>query len=279
MTGATPETIDKEITAVIEGAVARTPGVVSLSVPEQRRPEPRHHPVRPVDRHRRRRQRSPRRNRRAFARLPTDSDPPTIVKADANSDAIMRLAVTSSTMPIEDLTRLVNDQVVDRLAAVEGVADVQLSGDRDPLIRIIVDPDALAARRLTVAELVAALGNVALDAPAGQVSDANQTLLVRADASAKSADAIAAIQITPGTHVRDVADVVFGPADRTTSLRMNGKNGIGLGIIRQAKSNTLDISAGIAAAVADLRTRPAEGRHHHHHLRRRHVHPRLDPAR
>ena len=80
--------------------------------------------------------------------LPDDADPPTIVKADADSDAIMRLAATSATLSIQDLTKIVEDRIVDRLAAVEGVADVQVFGDRDPLVQIIIDPDALAARGL-----------------------------------------------------------------------------------------------------------------------------------
>ena len=106
---------------------------------------------------------------------------------------------------------------------------------------------------------MSALGDIALDAPAGRVSDANQTLLVRADASAKTPEAISAIEINPNTRVSDVADVVFGPAERTTSLRMNGKTGIGLGILRQAKSNTLDISAGVSAAVDELQPSLPEG--------------------
>jgi HAE1 family hydrophobic/amphiphilic exporter-1 len=249
--GATPETVDKEITAIIEGAVARTPGVVSIasqSSAGQSRVTIQFDEATDINV-------AANDLRDAIGglrSLPDDADPPVIVKADADSDAIMRLSATADALPIEELTRIVNDRVVDRLAAVEGVADVQLFGDRDPLVRVIVDPDALAARGLTVADLATALGSVALDAPAGQVSDATQTLLVRADASAKSAEEIGAMEITPSTRVADVADVVFGPADRTTSLRMNGKTGIGLGIVRQAKSNSLEISAGVHAAVNEL---------------------------
>src|SRR5690606_11455544 len=110
-------------------------------------------------------------------------DAPTVVKADTDSDAIMRLAVTSSTTSIEDLTQIVEDEVLERLSAVEGVADVQVFGDRAPLVRVIIDPYALASRGLTVGDLQSALATVALDAPAGQISDANRTMLVRADAS------------------------------------------------------------------------------------------------
>ena len=256
--GATPETIDKEITGIIEGAVARTPGVVSISsqsVAGQSRVTIEFDPSTDINV-------AANDLRDAIGNLrdlPDDADPPTIVKADTNSDAIMRLSATSATLPIEELTQIVNDRIVDRLAAVEGVADVQLYGDRDPLVRIIIDPDALAARNLSGTDLLAALSSVTLDAPAGNVSDLNQSLLVRADASAKSAEEIGAIQINPTTRVSDVADVVFGPADKTSTLRMNGKTGVGLGIIRQAKSNALDISDGVHKAVDELNASLPDG--------------------
>ncbi len=165
----------------------------------------------------------------------------------------MQLAATSSTMSIQDLTQLVDDRVVPRLAAVDGVADVQEFGDRNPLVQIILDPDALAARKLTVADLSNALGNVTFDAPAGSLSDTFRTLLVRADATATSAEEIGNIQVNPTTKVSDVADVIFGPADRTTSLRIDGKTGIGLGIVRQAGANTLDVSKAVNAAIVELK--------------------------
>jgi HAE1 family hydrophobic/amphiphilic exporter-1 len=256
--GATPETIDKEITGLIEGAVARTPGVVSISsqsVAGQSRVTIEFDPSTDLNV-----AASDLRDAIGNLRdLPDDADPPTIVKADTNADAIMRLSATSATLPIEQLTRIVNDRIVDRLAAVEGVADVQLYGDRDPLVRIIVDPDALATHNLSGSDLLAALSSVALDAPAGKVSDLNQSLLVRADASAKSAEEVGAIQINPTTRVSDVADVVFGPADKTSTLRMNGKTGVGIAIIRQAKSNALDISDGVHKAVDELNASLPDG--------------------
>lgn len=259
-TGATPETIDKEITGIIEGAVARTPGVVAISSQSsagQSRVTVQFSTSTDINV-------AANDLRDAVGNirgLPNDSNfsPPTIVKADTSSDAIMRLAATSTTLPIDQLTAVVNDQVVDRLAAVNGVADVQLFGDRDPLVRILINSDALAARSLTVNDLLSALSSVTLDAPAGKVSDDNQSLLLRADATTKSADEIAAIQVSPHVRVSDVAEVNFGPADQTSSLRINGQTGVGLAIVRQAKSNTLDISTGIRAAVAELNASLPEG--------------------
>ena len=274
--GATPDTIDKEITAVIEGAVARTPGVVSISSQSSA----------------------------GQSRVTIEFDPSTDLNAAANDlrDAIGSAQAASPTIPkrrpssrptpiptrscgsrsprrrcrSSDLTALVNDQIIDRLAAVEGVADVEVRGDREPLVRIIIDPDALTARGLAVNDLTdgARQRHPRCARRAGVRPD--PTLLVRADASAKSAEEIAAIEINPNTRVGDIADVVFGPAERSTSLRMNGKTGIGLGIVRQAQVERPRDLLRRARRGRRAERLAARGREHHHHLRRRDFHRERD---
>jgi HAE1 family hydrophobic/amphiphilic exporter-1 len=257
--GATPETIDEQVTNVLEGAASRVPGVKAISSTSRSGSsrvvvefaETADLNIAASD------------LRDAVAnverQLPEDVDDVSIVKAAEGSDAIIRLAVTARDLPIEELTRLVEDNVVDRLAAIEGVADVTVNGNRQPLVRVLVDPNALAARGLTVADLQAALQTVALDSPAGSLSGNNQSLLVRADASVRSGEEVEAIRINRSTRVGDVADVIFGPAETVSAIRINGETGIGLGIVRQAESNTLDISAGVEQAVADLSQSLPEG--------------------
>jgi hydrophobic/amphiphilic exporter-1 (mainly G- bacteria), HAE1 family len=250
--GATPETIDKQVTSVLESAAARLPGVKSItsrsrtghtritvefddSIDINVAANDLRDAVGNVQR-----------------RLPSEVDDLRIVKADDNSDAIMRLAVTAEDMSVEDLTRLVEDTIIDRLASVDGVADVTVWGGREPLVRVLIDHQALALRGISMTDLETALRTVALDAPAGSLSNTNQTLLVRADASVTSAAEVEAIRINAATRVGDVADVIFGPADKTSTLRINGRNGVGLGVIRQAQSNTLAISEGVRGVVDEL---------------------------
>jgi HAE1 family hydrophobic/amphiphilic exporter-1 len=252
--GATPETVDKEVTSVVEGAVARTPGVTAISSTSQ--PGQSRVTVEfdtSVDLNA-----AASDLRSAIGniqnQLPNDTNlqQPTVVKADANSDPIMRLAVTSTTMPIDTLSDLVDNTVVNRLSAVDGVADVQVYGDRLPIVRIMLDPAKMAARGLSITDLENAANSVALDAPAGNITDGATSLLVRADASVTKPEQIDAIQINGKTKVGDVADVVYGPADQVSGLRFNGKTGVGMGIIRQARSNTLGVSKGVRAAVDEL---------------------------
>jgi HAE1 family hydrophobic/amphiphilic exporter-1 len=257
--GAAPETVDTQVSRVLEGAASRVPGVKSISS-QSESGESRvvvefdesidlniaANDLRDAVGN-------------AERQLPEEVEDLSIVKADDNSDAIIRLAVTAESMSIQELTKLVEDTVVDRLAAVEGVADVTLYGNREPLVRVLIDPNALAARGLTVADLQSVLETVALDAPAGSLTGNGQMLLVRADASVTSGEEVEQIRINPSVRVGDVADVVFGPAEKVSSLRINGRTGIGVGILRQAQSNTLDISEGVQAVVAQLNAGLPEG--------------------
>ncbi len=250
--GAAPETIDREVTAVIEGAAGRVAGVKSISSSSRfgssrvtvEFGDGTDLNVAATD------------MRDAIGRiandLPDAVDVPRIVKADANASAVMRIAVTSPTRSPQDLTALVEDQVEDRLLAAPGVADVQVYGDRQQIFRVEIDPAALAARGLSLADVRTALRNVSFDAPAGALKSAGQSLVVRTTAAISTPEEFEALTLAPDVHLGDVASVTLGPASGATTLRANGEIGVGLGIIRQAQSNTLDISKAVRATVAEL---------------------------
>ena len=154
---------------------------------------------------------------------------------------------------------VVQDQIEDELAAVPGVADVQVYGDRDKIFRIDVDQNKLASLGFTVADLRTALASVAFDSPAGSITTTNQDLIVRTTADVTTPEEFENIIIGGTTRIRDVATVTLGPDIGQTTLRSDGKTGIGIGIIRQAESNTLDISTGVTAAVAKLQENLPKG--------------------
>lgn len=252
--GAAPQTIDQQLTTVVEGAVARVAGLksisstssfgssrVTLEFSDSTDLNVAASDVRDAI-------------ARVTNRLPDDADEPRIVKADSDSDPIMRLAVTSDRMSLEDLTLLVDNEIIDRLASVDGVADVELYGDQDKIFRIDVDQSALASRGLTVASLTSALSNIAFDVPAGSITSTTQDIVVRATADLKTPEDFTRLIIDRNVRLGDVATVTFGPDLSSTALRSNGKAGIGMGIIRQAQSNTLSISNGVKDMVARLQT-------------------------
>jgi HAE1 family hydrophobic/amphiphilic exporter-1 len=257
--GASAQTMDQEVTDVIEGAVARVSGLKSISSESQYGQsrvtlefnDSADLAVAAND------------VRDALGRvtnqMPEDADEPRIIKADSDSQPIMRLAVTSTTLSMEDLTLLVDNEISDRLAAVDGVADVELYGDQEKVFRVDVDQTALASRGLTIADLSKSLATAAMDVPAGSLESTTQDIVVRATANLTKPEDFENVLIGDNIRLRDVATVMLGPDDGTTALRSNAVPAVGLGVLRQAQSNTLSISEGVREAVAALSKSLPEG--------------------
>ncbi|OEJ67367.1 efflux RND transporter permease subunit [Magnetovibrio blakemorei] len=247
--GASPETMDAEVTSVIEGAVARVAGVQSIdSASEENNARVRitFYPNVNLET-------AANDIREAVAaaerNLPDGVDNITVIKADDNATPIMRLAAYSDTLNQENLTRLIEDDISSRIAAVPGVAAVQQSGNRAQVMRVIVDPLRLTAYGLSIDDLSTTLKRARLDIPAGSFKSADQLLLVRANASITTPDGIEALEISDNIRVGDVATAIYGPQAAETYTRLDGRSVVGMDILRQAKSNTIAIADRVDALI------------------------------
>lgn len=250
--GASPESVDQELTGRIEGAVGRVSGVRSISSNSRfgrSRVTLEFNDSVDIDV-------AATDVRDAVARianqLPDGADRPQIVKADANAQPVMRIAVTSTGRSPQELTKIVQDRVEDRLISVDGVADLQIYGDREQIFRVDIDLLELASRGLTLGDVQRSLADVAYDAPAGDLAGDTQSINVRTTASVVTTEAFEALELKENVLLGDVARVILGPAPGETILRANGRQGMGMGIIRQATSNTLEISKNVRAVVEEL---------------------------
>jgi hydrophobe/amphiphile efflux-1 (HAE1) family protein len=253
-TGATPESIDSQVTAVIESAVSRVQGVTGISSRSSfgstrvtiEFSSSTNLDTAAMD------------VRDAVAgivnQLPKDmEDEPRVVKADDDATPVLQLAVSSPKLSEGELTDLVNNVIEDKLAAVDGVAAANSYGVRARTIEVRVNQVALAARGLGLQDLVDAIGKAAITTPSGALENTSQQLLVRAEAPLATPDDVGALEINSQTTVKDVAFVRWGFEDATALTRINGKSAIGIDIIRQAQANTIDISNGVHQAVDELR--------------------------
>jgi len=253
--GASPETMDAEVISLLEGAVARLSGIQNISSASEEndgRMRVEFGPGTNLD------------NAAADVReavnrvsreLPDRVERITVVKADNDADPIMNIALVSDVLTQEELTRVVEKDVVPMLISIKGVADVVLAGNRKRVLRVAADPLRMTSLNLSVNDVSAALMQAPFDVPAGSFRSDDQELIVRANASIVTADDVADIVIRDSVRIGDVAKVYFGPADATSMTRLNGRNIIGLGVIRQARSNTIEISNGVTAAVEKINTR------------------------
>ena len=201
---------------------------------------------------------------RTVNRLPEEADPPEIAKADANTQQIMWLSLSSDRLSQLELSDFARRFVQDRLAMVSGVASVRIGGEREYAMRVWLDRQALAARGLTVLDVEAALRRENVELPAGTVESYEREFTVRVERSYGTAEDFAALVLRQGSdgylvRLGDVARVEVGPANDRSELRANGIPTVGLGVSAQAKANVLDTARSVKAELARMSTGLPEG--------------------
>jgi multidrug efflux pump len=193
---------------------------------------------------------------RVRGRLPTASDEPVISKVEADATPTIWLAYTSETMGPLELTDLINRVVKPRLQTVPGVADVQVGGDRRFAMRVWLDPDRLAAYRLTVQDVEDAIRRQNLEVPAGRIESQQREFSVtaRTDLNTVAQFNDIVLKNANGTLVRlrDVALVQEAAASERSRVRLNGVPSISTGVVRNATANPLEVAAGVKALIPQI---------------------------
>lgn len=253
--GGSPETIDAEVTSRLEGAVARVSGVKSIRAQSEEGNSRVRVEFRPgIDI-----EDAANETREAVSRiqreLPDEVEQLSIIKADNDAQAVVSMAVSSATLSLEALTERIETDLAPLFLSIPGVADVELDGDRERVMRVSVDPLRLTSFGLSMTNVSDALRLAPFDVPAGSLRSTDQQLIVRADATSVNATDVEDIVIQGTTRIGDVASVYFGPADPQSFVRLDGVPVIGIGVIRQAKSNTIGISDEVLAMVKRLDAR------------------------
>ncbi len=253
--GAAPETMDREVTSILEDAIARVTGVRQIrssSEENNSRIRAEFNPGVDLDT-------AASDVREAVSRvtrdLPDRVEQVNIVKADADAQPIMTLAVSSERYGEAELTQLVENDVVPELLTADGVASIDEFGTRALQMRVSVDPARLNRFGLTMSDVSTALEGAPYDVPVGSFRSNAQELVVRADASATDPGLVRDVIVAGNTRIGDVADVTLAPADATNFVRLDGRPIVGLGVVRQASSNTIQISDSIRASVDRINAR------------------------
>ncbi|RUO75351.1 efflux RND transporter permease subunit [Idiomarina seosinensis] len=253
--GGAPETVDSEVTSVLEGAAARVSGVKSIrsqSEENSARTVVEFRPGVDIDVVASEVRESVNQVRRE---LPDEVEQVNVVKADSDARAVLDIAVSSETLGLEELTRRLETDIAPEFLSIDGVADVRLNGDRERVLRVALDPLKLSSFGLSVTQVADALRQAPFDVPAGSLRSTDQRLIIRADATSVNAEQVENIIIQGDTRIGDVAQAYFAPADASSFVRLNGKPVVGVGVIRQAGSNTIEISDQALAMLERLRER------------------------
>jgi len=256
--GASPETMDTEVTSILEGAIARVQGVKTIRASSEEnycRIFIEFQPYIDIDV-------AANDVREAISRrmrdLPDEIEDFFIMKGNFDDASVAELSVYSDTLSKEELAKRVEKDIAPHFLSIPGVADVEMSGDQQRVLRVLLDPARMAGLRVSVSEIIDTLRGARLDVPAGSYESEDQELIIRAEATVIQPKRVEELFIRGNIRIGDVGVVFFGPEEAEDYSMLNGRVVIGMGIIRQSGANTITISSAVDEKVAEINQRVNE---------------------
>ena len=187
--------------------------------------------------------------------LPETADPPVVQKQDPDSTPIMMFSISAPMQAVE-LTTYIEQNVQKRIESVNGVGEVVLYGARRRELDVKVDPDRLSAYGLSTGDVATALRAQNLELPGGRLEQGLRDLSVRTvgrlSRPEEFQDVVIATRNNIPIRVRDVG-LVEDTGEPASSLAiLNGKPAVCVAIRKQSGVNTVALADALRARMAEV---------------------------
>jgi len=189
--------------------------------------------------------------------LPTDIEPPVVAKFEFAAMPIISLALSAEAMPLVEQTILADETIRRALESISGVGEVRISGGAKREVRVYLQPERLQAVGVTVPEVLGALQSQNLEVPAGRMDQGSAERLVRVMGRITDArqfgEVIIATRGGQTVRLKDVARVEEGREEERSLALVNGERAIGIDIIKASGANTVEVADQVLKAVDKVR--------------------------
>ena len=205
---------------------------------------------------------------RVVKNLPSESEPPQILKQAAGFTTTMWLALSSSTWSDLELGDYAERYLVDQFSSVKNVGRIRVGGLRELSVRVWIDPIKLAANNLTIQEVENAIRNENVSLPAGTLESNNIDLTINLDKSYNDLEKLKQLPIKKGkdnlVRLADVANIEFGPVSEKALFRTQSKDAlnletVGIGIYARSGASTVELSKEIKKKIKEVKKNLPEG--------------------
>ena len=198
---------------------------------------------------------------RVVNRLPSESDPPKILKQSAGFSTTMWLALTSATWNDLELGDYAERYLVDKFSSIKNVGRIRTGGLRELSIRVWIDPIKLAANNITIQDVELALRNENVRLPAGTLEANNIDLTINIDKSYNDLEKLKQLPIKKGkdnlVRLSDIAELEFGPVSSKVLFSAQSKKAlnqktVGIGIYARSGASTVELSKDIKKKIEEV---------------------------
>ncbi|WP_333886990.1 efflux RND transporter permease subunit [Clostridium sp.] len=188
--------------------------------------------------------------------LPKDINEPVVAKYDATASPIFSLAVTG-TISNKQLSQLTEDNIVKKLQTINGVGAVNTYGEQEREIHVNLDKEKMNAFNITISELTNSLSSDNIDVSSGKISNGDTEISLKTNAAIKNIDDFLNILVTTreGSEVRlsDIASVEDGSKERNSLSFYDGKEAVGIDILKQSGSNTVKVAEDVKKEIESIK--------------------------
>ncbi len=193
----------------------------------------------------------------ASAQLPIGIPyPPTVRKVNPADTPILVLALTSDTLPITTVDAYAENILLQKLSQISGVGLVGIAGQQKPSVRVQVDPQALAARGISLEDVRSVISQTNVDLPKGTLNSPRQSYTLNTNDQLLNPgaydDLILAYRNGSPVRVRDIGKAIDGPENNRIAAWYNKKQAIILPIQRQPGANVIETVQRIKAMLPVL---------------------------
>ena len=190
------------------------------------------------------------------SQLPTEMLDPSIEKMSIDEKAILNTAASSS-LSATEFYKLVEDRIQPRLAKINGVGSVKMSGGTEREVRVNIDAKKLKAYNLSILQVLQAIQTANMEIPAGNVENVDAVYSVRLAAKYSDLSQLreTIIATTPNNgeiKVADIAEVEDGITEQRLINRINRQDAIGISVQKQADANAVQVADLVKAELAAI---------------------------
>ncbi len=192
---------------------------------------------------------------------PNEAQRPTLKSADSDDAPITWIKLSrldpDDSRPVATELDYVEDTVQAALERIPGVATVNVYGGRNQELRITVDPDRLALRGISIAEISRVLRNENANISAGNLDEGKRAYLVRSLGTFQTPEQVKAVVVRSDTaggtvSIGDIADVAFNHSEARVNVRANGRPIMAINAVRANGANVLSIMTDIKETIEHL---------------------------
>jgi len=185
--------------------------------------------------------------------LPDGADDPVIVKGTGMQFALMYLAAQNPNMTAEQLTEYLERVIRPRMSTIPGVAEIQIIGAANYAMRVWIDPLQLAARGVTVTEVLAAINASNFLSAPGKTENEYFAQSITLESTLNTPEAFGALPLKAEgdavVRLRDVARIELAAEDIEAIVTFDGQPGTFIGVFPTPAANPLDVADAVIAEL------------------------------